>query len=91
MRCRVMNTVPIYERYADCYKDPTLMGSPWFVALILSAVVWTLFWKGLGMWHAAKRKESVWFIILLLVNSLGILDMIYIFGIAKVKFDNLFK
>ena len=86
-----MCIVPMYGRYAGCLREPTLIESPLFWSLILVAVVWTLFWKGLAMWHAARRKESAWFVILLLFNTLGILDMAYLFGIAKIKSDKLFK
>ena len=63
----------------------------WFLPVLLVLMAWTLFWKGLGMWHAARKKDVAWFVILLLVNSLGILDMIYLFGFAKIKSDKLFK
>jgi hypothetical protein len=62
-------------------------GSPWFFLLL----VWTLFWKGLAMWHAADRKQPWWFVIILVASTAGILDIIYLFGIAKVKFGELFK
>jgi len=63
----------------------------WFVPMIMILAIWTLFWKGLSTWHAARRKEGVWFVILLIFNTLGILDIIYLFGFAKIKTDNLFK
>lgn len=62
-------------------------GNPWFFLLM----VWTLFWKGLSMWHAADRKQPWWFVILLVVSTAGILDMIYIFGVAKLKISEVFK
>ncbi|MEK7504360.1 MAG: DUF5652 family protein [Patescibacteria group bacterium] len=34
--------------------------------------------KGFALWKSAQRKEKVWFIALLLVNSLGILPTIYL-------------
>jgi hypothetical protein len=45
--------------------------------------LWTLPWKGWALWLAARRKEKVWFIVLLVVNTLAILEIIYIFAIAK--------
>lgn len=61
------------------------------VPLLIGFVLWSLLWKGLGLWHAARRGEPVWFIILLLVNTLGILEIIYLFFIAKLKFSELFS
>jgi hypothetical protein len=41
------------------------------------------------MWVAARRGDKWWFIILMVVSTLGILDMIYIFGIAKKNFSDM--
>jgi hypothetical protein len=35
-------------------------------------------WKGLALWAAGKRKEKTWFIVLFLVNTVGILEIIYL-------------
>ncbi len=58
---------------------------------MVAILVWSFIWKGLGLWHAAKRKESWWFIAMLLINTAGILEIIYLFAIAKVKREELFK
>jgi len=63
----------------------------WFIPVIIFLAVWTLFWKGLSLWHSANRKDSTWFIILLIFNTLGILDMLYLFGFAKIKTNKLFR
>lgn len=62
----------------------------WLAFLPLIAL-WALFWKGLALWHAAKRGQSIWFIILLVVNTLGILEIIYLFAVLKVRKEELFK
>lgn len=59
--------------------------------IFLLAMAWSMTWKGLGLWHAAKNKAPWWFIAILLINSLGILEIIYLFAILKVKNDQLFK
>jgi hypothetical protein len=55
----------------------------WVIGLIILGVVWTLIWKALAMWKAAKVGSKVWFVILLVVNTLGILDIIYLHVISK--------
>jgi len=52
------------------------------LSLILAAA-WTIPWKGVALWKSAKRGEKIWFIILLLANTLAILDILYIFIIAR--------
>jgi methionyl-tRNA synthetase len=54
-------------------------------------LLWSLFWKSLALWHSARRGKEVWFVVLAVVNSIGILDMIYLFGVANIKPENLFS
>jgi len=58
--------------------------------VILLLIVWTLLLKGLALWHAARRSQPWWFGILLIVNTFGILELIYLFGVAKIKSNELF-
>jgi len=52
-------------------------------------IVWSLIWKGLGLWFSAQRKSKPWFIVILLVNTLGILEIIYIIVVLKKKFSDI--
>jgi hypothetical protein len=52
----------------------------WLIPLL---VIWVLPWKGVALWKAAKNNHKTWFIVLLVLNSLAILEIIYIFVIAK--------
>lgn len=67
----------------------------WAVATLLPIFIfmifWSLFWKGLALWHAGQRGQPWWFVIMLVVNTLGILEIIYLFAVAKLKFSQLFK
>jgi hypothetical protein len=58
--------------------------------LFLLLVVWSLFWKGIALWNAGKRRQPWWFVILLLLNTAGILEIIYLFFILKLKPAELF-
>jgi len=55
------------------------------------AIAWSIFWKAMALWISARKNDGVWFIILMVVNTLGILEIIYIFGVAKVKPNKLFR
>ncbi len=50
---------------------------PW-TYLLIPAIIWSLFWKGWALWVAGNRKEKVWFVVLFLLNTLGVLDIIYL-------------
>lgn len=52
-------------------------------ALIMVLVLWSVIWKGLALWRAARRGEKVWYVVLLILNTMGILEIIYYFLIAK--------
>lgn len=52
-----------------------------FIAIIL----WSIFWKIAALWIASKNDQKKWFIALAVVNTIGILEIIYIFQIAKKK------
>ena len=48
------------------------------VPLLAVAAVWTVILKGFALWYAARGKQKWWFIALLVVNTLGILEIIYL-------------
>lgn len=52
----------------------------WFLLL---AMVWILPWKGYALWTAARNRSKRWFIALLILNTFAILDIFYIFYVAK--------
>jgi methionyl-tRNA synthetase len=56
--------------------------------ILLPLIIWSLFWKGLALWKAGTRKEKIWFIILLLVNTIGILEIIYLLTRRRTKKKN---
>ena len=53
--------------------------------LILIIVTWSMFWKGLALWRASKDNQRYWFIALLIINTLGILEITYLLFFAKDK------
>jgi len=55
----------------------------WINVLILLAVVWALPWKGVALWRAAGNKHLWWFVALFLLNTLAILEIIYIFAFSR--------
>lgn len=51
--------------------------------LIILALIWTIPWKGVALWKAARLSHTRWFIILLIINVLGLLEIYYIFFVAR--------
>ena len=60
-----------------------ILENQWFFWLILIAGLWTLPWKGMALWKSARQSEKWWFIALLIINTLGLLEILYIFVFSK--------
>ena len=54
--------------------------------LIWPIMAWSLVWKGWALWIAAQRRHWWWFLAVLLINTVGILEISYIFYFSKKKF-----
>ena len=48
------------------------------VPFFLIAALWTIVLKGFALWYAARGSQKWWFVALLIVNTLGILEIIYL-------------
>lgn len=55
------------------YQRPGILV--WFLLII---AVWSIIWKGIALWKSARRKQKVWFIVMLILNTGGILPIIYL-------------
>ena len=60
---------------------PLWLPMAWLI--ISLAIVWEAAWKGVALWRAGRNAHLVWFIALLIFNTLGILPIIYIFAFSK--------
>jgi hypothetical protein len=61
------------------------LQNPRHLIWLIPLTVWDLFWRGKGLWRAAKNSQLYWFIAMLVVNSLGILPIIYLLFFQKKK------
>jgi len=55
--------------------------------VIIPIVIWSIPWKGVALWKSAKNDHLGWFIALLIINSLAILDILYIFIFSKMGME----
>lgn len=51
--------------------------------VVIPLLAWTTFWKGLALWKAARTKQLTWFVILLLINTVGLLEIAYIYYLNR--------
>ncbi len=57
----------------------------WFLALLTT---WILIWKGLALWKSARRGSSTWFLALLIINTMGILEILYFYLFSEMKLNS---
>ena len=61
--------------------------SPNFLIGLVILMVWTIFWKGSALWHAVKFGDFKWFFAILILNTFGILEIVYLLFVKKMKLD----
>ena len=64
------------------YESSNLATWSW---LILLLVVWSAVWKAIALWRAAQNNSKPWYVVLFIVNTVGILDILYIYVFGKKK------
>ena len=60
----------------------------WLLAIIM---IWSLVWKLLALWKSARNTHLAWFIVMAVVNTVGILPILYIFVFSKMKYKKTAK
>ncbi|MBD3355359.1 hypothetical protein GF361_05225 [Candidatus Woesearchaeota archaeon] len=53
------------------------------VVLIALISFWSLVWKGIALWKCGRKNQLVWFIFILILNTAGILPIIYLIFFQK--------
>ena len=61
-------------RYGSYYQDAGLG----FIKMMVPFMLIDLILRGFALWKSARKGQNVWFIFLLIVNSMGILPLIYL-------------
>lgn len=57
-----------------------LTAYPW---VIYAFIAWSLAWKAVALWKSARLSHKLWFGIMLVANTVGILEIVYIFFVAR--------
>ena len=65
-----------------------LLSNPKYAILYGVLSIWSLVWKGIALWKSSQRKQRNWFVALLIINTFGILEIIYLFYFSQKKEDS---
>jgi len=60
-----------------------LESHPSVAFILLLLTIWILVWKGLALWKAARKNHRAWFVALFILNTVGILDILYIYFFSE--------
>jgi len=55
------------------------------IAILMLLLVWTLVWKAFALWKSARLNQPIWFVSLLIINTLGILEILYYYIFSEIK------
>ncbi len=58
-----------------------MFGAVWLIIALL--VAWSTVWKIIALWKSARNGQKVWFIVLFVLNTVGILEMIYVLMVSR--------
>ncbi|MDD5593755.1 MAG: DUF5652 family protein [Candidatus Margulisbacteria bacterium] len=53
--------------------------------LLAVVIIWSLSWKGVALWKSARNNQPAWFVALLVINAIGLLEIVYIAFFQKNK------
>lgn len=67
--------IPMWQNNLELYAQ-------WWW-LLIPLMIWSLIWKGMALWKAARVGSKGWFIALLLINTVGILEILYLHIFSK--------
>ena len=52
---------------------------------LIPLMIWSVIWKGLALWKCGRNNQLAWFIAMLVLNTAGILEIVYLLFFQKKK------
>lgn len=75
----------MFNAMYDLYQQPFQTLPVQVLVGLAIAFLWSIIWNGIGLWHSAKNGQKGWFIALLILNTLGLLPIIYLIWFRRKK------
>jgi len=60
-----------------------MLENPLLLAVITVLAIWELTLKGFALWRAGRNNQSGWFVPMLLLNTVGVLPLLYLIFFQK--------
>ncbi len=62
-----------------------MLEPPLLYYWLIPLIVWSITWKALALWKAARNHQLGWFLFLFIINSAGVLEILYIYYYQRNK------
>jgi hypothetical protein len=60
--------------------EQIILDNLWIIIIVS---LWTIPWKGVALYKSARLNQKWWFITMLVLNTVGLLEILYIFIFSK--------
>ncbi len=57
----------------------------WIIVITIVVTIWEAVWTLIALWKSARNKHLVWFIVIGITNTFGIIPIIYLIKYKKTK------
>lgn len=71
--------------FASGFEQGMSSSHTFGVVIFSLLIIWGIAWKGLALWRAARREDKWWFVVFLFINTLGALEILYLYVWSKSK------
>jgi methionyl-tRNA synthetase len=61
------------------------LADPMIAVLLFALIVWSAVWKGIALWKAGRNNQIAWFVFMFIINSAGLLPIVYLLFFQKKK------
>lgn len=58
----------------------SILGGSFLVFFVI--MCWSIVWKAIALWLSARNNHKLWFGIMIIINTVGILEIVYIVFVA---------
>jgi len=50
---------------------------------LIPLFIWVILWKGIALWKAVKNDDKKWFVVMMVVQTLSVLEILYVLFFSK--------
>lgn len=55
------------------------------IPFLIPILIWSVIWKGIALWKTGRNNQLKWFIAILIINTVGLLEIVYLLWFQRNK------